>query len=392
MRWNLGKSYSVHIKGILMSDSKTKWLCQRLKAGHIAMINHRNLDVTAAEELIASQVRAVINLAPFLTGDFLTEGAARLLQANIALFEIDSAMNVASDMQEFLEGEQVEIVNNCLHAIPSEKQKQTKIALRPFLMLDYEARAQQAINHEHKHYNQFLANTLTFAEQEKNLFTDELPLLPIRSSFTNRFVVLVNRGPSAQDDLQSLAFFIKKCRPILLAVDGGADVILRCGWTPDVILGDLDSVSDHALFSGADIILHAYQDGTAPGRNRLDRLGIPYYELPAPGTSEDVAMLVAYQGQATRIITIGSHTNMQDFLEKGRKGMASTFIIRTRIGHKLIDAKGMHYLIQQKEKFRPSVGTVIASSLGLIFLLLFMHPTIRTVGHMLWSHVSRGMV
>ncbi|QDX93668.1 hypothetical protein EEL30_16020 [Brevibacillus laterosporus] len=392
MRWNLGKSYSVHIKGILMSDSKTKWLCQRLKAGHIAMINHRNLDVTAAEELIASQVRAVINLAPFLTGDFLTEGAARLLQANIALFEIDSAMNVASDIQEFLEGEQVEIVNNCLYAIPSEKQKQTKIALRPFLMLDYEARAQQAINHEHKYYNQFLANTLTFAEQEKNLFTDELPLLPIRSSFTNRFVVLVNRGPSAQDDLQSLAFFIKKCRPILLAVDGGADVILRCGWTPDVILGDLDSVSDHALFSGADIILHAYQDGTAPGRNRLDRLGIPYYELPAPGTSEDVAMLVAYQGQATRIITIGSHTSMQDFLEKGRKGMASTFIIRTRIGHKLIDAKGMHYLIQQKEKFRPSVGTVIASSLGLISLLLFMHPTIRTVGHMLWSHVSRGMV
>nr|WP_278429772.1 putative cytokinetic ring protein SteA [Brevibacillus laterosporus] len=390
MRWNKGKSDTVHIKGILMTDSKTKWLCQRLKAGHIAMIDHGNLDVTAAEDLIASQVKAVINLSPFLTGDFLTEGAALLLQENIVLYEIENAGTIVSDIQFFLDGKKVEIINNCLHAVPSKKQ--IKIPLRPFLMSDYETRAQQAISHEPEHYIQFLTNTLSFIEQEKNLFTTRLPLVPIRASFTNRFVVLVNRGPSARDDLHSLSAFIKKYRPILLAVDGGADVILRCGWVPDVIIGDLDSISDCALYSGAEIILHAYKNGIAPGRSRLDRLGVSYQLLPAPGTSEDVAMLVAYQGQATRIITVGSHTNMQDFLEKGRKGMASTFLIRTRIGHKLIDAKGIHYLIQQKEMFRPSVGTVVASSLCLILLLLFMHPTIRTVGYMLWTHVSRGMV
>ncbi|AIG26041.1 hypothetical protein EGH10_02995 [Brevibacillus laterosporus] len=390
MRWRKGKSDSVHIKGTLMTDSKTKWLCQRLKAGHIAMIDHKNLDVTAAEDLIASQVQAVINLSPFLTGDFLTEGAALLLQENIILYEIEHTAAVTRDLQEFLDGKQIEIINDCLHALPAKQP--IKIALRPFRMSDYETRAQQAINHEPKHYIQFLTNTLSFLEQEKNLFTAKLPSVCIRASFTNRFVVLVNRGPSARDDLHSLSSFIKKYRPILLAVDGGADVILSCGWIPDVILGDLDSVSDRALFSGADIILHAYKNGIAPGRSRLDRLGVSYQLLPAPGTSEDVAMLVAYQGQATRIITVGSHTNMQDFLEKGRKGMASTFLIRTRIGHKLIDAKGVHYLIQQKEMYKPSVATVVASSLCLLLLLLFMHPTIRTVGYMLWTHVSRGMV
>lgn len=390
MRWRKGKSDSVHIKGTLMTDSKTKWLCQRLKAGHIAMIDHKNLDVTAAEDLIASQVQAVINLSPFLTGDFLTEGAALLLQENIILYEIEHTATVTRDLQEFLDGKQIEIINDCLHALPAKQP--IKIALRPFRMSDYKTRAQQAINHEPKHYIEFLTNTLSFLEQEKNLFTAKLPSVCIRASFTNRFVVLVNRGPSARDDLHSLSSFIKKYRPILLAVDGGADVILSCGWIPDVIIGDLDSVSDRALFSGADIILHAYKNGIAPGRSRLDRLGVSYQLLPAPGTSEDVAMLVAYQGQATRIITVGSHTNMQDFLEKGRKGMASTFLIRTRIGHKLIDAKGVHYLIQQKEMYKPSVATVVASSLCLLLLLLFMHPTIRTVGYMLWTHVSRGMV
>ncbi|CCF16175.1 putative uncharacterized protein [Brevibacillus laterosporus GI-9] len=390
MRWRKGKSDSVHIKGTLMTDSKTKWLCQRLKAGHIAMIDHKNLDVTAAEDLIASQVQAVINLSPFLTGDFLTEGAALLLQENIILYEIEHTATVTRDLQEFLDGKQIEIINDCLHALPAKQP--IKIALRPFRMSDYETRAQQAIKHEPKHYIQFLTNTLSFLEQEKNLFTAKLPSVCIRASFTNRFVVLVNRGPCARDDLHSLSSFIKKYRPILLAVDGGADVILSCGWIPDVIIGDLDSVSDRALFSGADIILHAYKNGIAPGRSRLDRLGVSYQLLPAPGTSEDVAMLVAYQGQATRIITVGSHTNMQDFLEKGRKGMASTFLIRTRIGHKLIDAKGVHYLIQQKEMYKPSVATVVASSLCLLLLLLFMHPTIRTVGYMLWTHVSRGMV
>ncbi|MDN9008751.1 putative cytokinetic ring protein SteA [Brevibacillus laterosporus] len=390
MRWRKGKSDSVRIKGTLMTDSKTKWLCQRLQAGDIAMIDHKNLDVTAAEDLIASQVQAVINLSPFLTGDFWTEGAALLLQENIVLYEIEHTAAVTRDLQELLDGKQIEIINDCLHVLPAEKP--IKIALRPFRMSDYEMRAQQAINHEPKHYIQFLTNTLSFLEQEKKLFTASLPAACIRASFANRFVVLVNRGPSARDDLHSLSSFIKKYRPILLAVDGGADVILSCGWVPDVIIGDLDSVSDRALYSGADIILHAYKNGIAPGRSRLDRLGVPYQLLPAPGTSEDVAMLVAYQGQATRIITIGSHTNMQDFLEKGRKGMASTFLIRTRIGHKLIDAKGIHYLIQQKEMYKPSVGAVVASSLCLLLLLLLMHPTIRTVGYMLWTHVSRGMV
>ena len=40
-------------------------------------------------------------------------------------------------------------------------------------------------------------------------------------------------------------------------------------------------------------MVHSYPDGRAPGRRRLEDLGVPFKLVPAPGTSQDVAMLIA---------------------------------------------------------------------------------------------------
>ena len=122
---------------------------------------------------------------------------------------------------------------------------------------------------------------------------------------------------------------------MLVGVDGGADALLDEGYLPDLIVGDMDSVSDRALETAlrrrgepTEIVLHAYADGHAPGKARLERLGVPYTTVRSAGTSEDVAFLLAHEKRADLIVAVGTHGNLREFLDKGRSGMSSTFLVR----------------------------------------------------------------
>ena len=110
----------------------------------------------------------------------------------------------------------------------------------------------------------------------------------------------------------------------------------------------MDSVSDAALRCGAEIVVHAYRDGSAPGLARVQELGITPVVFPAAGTSEDVAMLLADDKGAALIVAVGTHATLVEFLDKGRAGMASTFLTRLRVGGKLVDAKGVSRLYRSR--------------------------------------------
>ena len=64
---------------------------------------------------------------------------------------------------------------------------------------------------------------------------------------------------------------------------------------------------------------HVHPDGRAPGRENLLEWGVDYHEFVAEGTSEDVAMLLAYEAGATLIVAVGTHATMVEFLDKGRQ-------------------------------------------------------------------------
>ena len=68
--------------------------------------------------------------------------------------------------------------------------------------------------------------------------------------------------------------------------------------------------------------------------------------------SEDVAMLLAYEAGATLIVAVGTHATMVEFLDKGRRGMASTFLTRLRLGPVLVDAKGVSRLYEGRIRRR----------------------------------------
>ncbi|MDR0365933.1 MAG: thiamine pyrophosphokinase, partial [Bifidobacteriaceae bacterium] len=193
----------------------------------------------------------------------------------------------------------------------------------------------------------FAANTMRFVEQESDQFLERQKIPQIATNLEGQTVLMVVRGYHYREDLMVLRSFVREKRPVIIGVDGGADAVLEAGLKPDLIVGDMDSVSDKALRSGAELIVHAYKDGRAPGALRLDELGLEYVLLPMAGTSEDVAMIVADDKGAALIVAVGTHQTLAEFLDKGREGMASTFLTRLRVGGKLVDAKGVSRLYRQ---------------------------------------------
>ncbi|MGB9608694.1 MAG: putative cytokinetic ring protein SteA, partial [bacterium] len=323
----------MEIRGIARIDSKTKLLIQRLKKGEIAVIDHKDIDVTSAQLLLERKPAAVINLSPSISGEYPAEGARLLLEKSVPIFDLEEGK------LEGVEGEMVEIKGNeiWVNGKVVGRGRWLKIEEIGEKMEEGKRRLGEILKN-------FVENTLRYLEKEKDFFLQErFPFPELQTKIEGREVMVVVRGRNYKEDLESLRHFIEDVRPVLIGVDGGADALLEMGYKPHIIIGDMDSVSTSALYSGAELIAHAYPEPNrrSPGVERLRRLGLPFHEVPFPGLSEDLALLLAYEKGARLIVMVGSHYDLLDFLEKGRKGMSSTFLTRLKVGSLLVDAKGV---------------------------------------------------
>ncbi|WP_400163964.1 putative cytokinetic ring protein SteA [Brevibacillus sp. TJ4] len=366
---------------VIAADRKTKQLCKRLLPQQIALIDHADVDEMAAQSLLEAGVRAVINLSPFMTGRYPAEGARSLLQMGVPLYEWNTQAEHPRLIEQ-LDGAKVMIRNNTLflHTATGWRLLDELVSVNDEAIA---AKWQEAHARLDDTLSSFIDNTLQYAVREKDLFLKRLCKLRLKTRLADRHVVVVVRGKHYKEDLQTLAPYIREYRPVLIGVDGGADALLESGYRPDLIVGDMDSVTDKALCCGAEVVVHAFPDGRSPGEQRVRQLGLAYHVLPAPGTSEDVAMLLAFENQAELIVTIGTHTNMIDFLEKGRKGMASTLLVRTKIGTKLIDAKGVSQLYQPRWSWK-LWGWCLAAMIVPVLAILAINPVARHAVQMLW--------
>ncbi|HYW27483.1 MAG TPA: putative cytokinetic ring protein SteA, partial [Terriglobales bacterium] len=319
------------IVAVARVDSRTKVLVKRLAPGEIAIIDHADLDRVSADELIACKVAAVVNVTKSVTGRYPNLGPRLLLDAGIPLVD-DVGREVLTRVTE---GAVVRLDGDILY---SGDQVVAKGVLQD------EATLRKAIDDANAgvptQIDSFAENTLEFLRRERDLLTNGVPVPELATKMDGKHVLVVVRGYRYREDLRALRPYIREYRPVLLAVDGGADALLEAGYRPHLIIGDMDSVSDDALVSGAELVVHAYQDGHAPGLSRLESLGLDAVRLPAAGTSEDVALLVADTCGASLIAVVGTHWTLEEFLDKGRPGMASTFLTHLRVGGKLVNARG----------------------------------------------------
>ena len=59
-------------------------------------------------------------------------------------------------------------------------------------------------------------------------------------------------------------------------------------------------------------------------------------------------MLLADEHGAELVVAVGSHATLTEFLDRGRAGMASTFLTRLRLGAKLVDANSVPRLYRNR--------------------------------------------
>jgi uncharacterized membrane-anchored protein len=366
------------IAGTARLGRRTKDLVKRLGPGDVAVVDHLNIDRIAAEELIATGVRVVVNAAPSSDGRYPNSGPLLLARAGVTLIDAEG-----DDPFELLEeGAQVTVLGGTVSSAGGEV-----LRGRVLPIAELEARLGEQRERVDEALAEFAENTVAHVRQETDLLTGAIELPPTRTVFRDRHVLIVVRGEGHRSDLKALRAYIRDVRPLVVAVDGGADGCLQAGLKPDLILGDMDSAGDEALRCGAELIVHAYPDGRAPGRDRLLGMGLEHTLVPAAGTSEDVAMLMAFEKGADLIVSVGAHFNLIEFLDRKRGGMSSTFLTRLRIGERLVDAKGVSRLYNPGSAFGP-LPLFLAAFAILLAILVIVSPALGDLVNLVWLKIK----
>src|SRR5919106_635047 len=359
----------VEFTGRARLDRRTKRLVRRLSADDIAIVDHSDLDRVSAEELVESGVRVVVNVAESQTGRFPNPGPLLLVRGGVRLIDAPGA-----DLFETVsEGESITVRGAGLYrngACIATGRVRTEDELARALA-DQQTRVTKSLE-------AFAENTLRHLREEGSLLSGELKFPPLATRFRDRHALVVARGPGHRRDLRIVRPYVRDFKPVLVAVDGGADALIEAGYKPDVIVGDMDSVSDRALSCGAELVVHAYRGGDAPGAGRLESLGLPFATVRAPGISEDVALLLAHERGAELIVAVGTHFNLLEFLERDRAGMSSTFVTRLKVGENLIDAKGVSRLVSRRVGLWP-IAVLILVAIGAIVTAVVASPSLRSL-------------
>lgn len=360
---------SAELTGRARLGRRTKDLVKRLGPDDIAIVDHADIDRVSAEELAESGVRAVVNVARSSTGRFPNPGPLALVRAGVRVVDAPGA----DLFDELTDGEVIRVVGGELWRNGS--MLAAGVVLEQHALESALAEQQERVAEA---LGAFADNTLRHLRDEAGVLAAGVAFPPLRTRFRDRHALVVVRGPGYRSDLRMVRPYIRDFRPVLVAVDGGADALLDLGLRPDVIVGDFDSASDGALEAGAELVVHAYPDGTAPGAERLRRLGLGFVVVSAPGISEDVALELAHEKGAELIVAVGTHFNLVEFLERNREGMSSTFVTRLRVGESLIDAKGVSRLVSHRVGVGPLVAFA-AAGVAAVVVAVLASPALRNV-------------
>jgi uncharacterized membrane-anchored protein len=363
--------------GAARLDRRTKQLVRRLKPDDVAIIDHTDIDRVSAEELLESGVRVVINVSPSQTGRFPNPGPLLLVRGGVRLIDAPGAElfdSIADGELVTVRGASIFLNGDCVATgrILQAGELATSLA-------EQRGRVTEALQ-------SFADNTMRYLREEGRLLAEGIDFPPLETRFRDRHALVVARGPGHKRDLKIVKPYIRDFKPVLVGVDGGADALLEAGYKPHVIVGDMDSVSDRALRSRAELLIHAYPGGEAPGADRVERLGLTYQSVPTMGISEDVAMLLAYEKGAELIVAVGTHFNVIEFLERNRAGMSSTFLTRLKVGEILIDAKGVSRLVSRQVGLWPLLAFT-AAGVGALVVAVLVSPELRETIDLLGTRV-----
>jgi uncharacterized membrane-anchored protein len=346
--------------GVARVGTRTRDLAKRLRPGEIAVIDHLDIDKVTAQALIAAGVIAIVNASPSSSGRYPNLGPEVIVGAGVILLDrvgpeilrlVEDGETLRLDGDTIFRGE-VPLAAGGL--LTPESVHATMETARTGLRVQLES---------------FTANAAEHLRRERDLLLDGAGIPATRTVIDGRPVLVVVNGSGWQEDIASIRHWIREAKPVLIGIDEGADALLHLGLHPDIVLGELESVSELALTSGAELVLHVARDGRAPALPRLEELGADYTVFRATGTGEDLALLLADSAGADLVVLAGSHTTLAEFIDHGRAEMPGAFLVRLRLGSKLVDARTITAVHQRRAALWPLLLLMFLAVGGLVAIV-----------------------
>jgi len=347
--------------GTARVERRTHTLVPRLKPGDIAVLDHLDLDRASAHQLVDSGVAAVVNASAMISGRYATLGPEVLVAAGVVLVD-RAGPEVLTAVKD---GAPVRLDEGVLYV--------DDVAVASGTVLDAaEVAAQMAQAREGMaaHLASFTHNTSEFLSREQDLLLHGRGIPGTRTTFADRPVVVVATGHQHREELKAIRRFVKEARPVLVGVDGGADALLAAGHDPDVVVvteepGRGDRVSGRALRAATDVVVRLDRGSPATATAPLRQLGIHPLRLETGATAEDAALILAQRAGASVIVGVGMHATLDEFLDRRRGGVASTFLTRLAVGPTLVDASSLPLLYSGRVRPRHLLAVTVAGLLAL---------------------------
>ncbi|MGO9884294.1 MAG: putative cytokinetic ring protein SteA [Solirubrobacteraceae bacterium] len=370
------------LTGTARVDRNIDRLLRRVCPGDIVVLDVLDLDRITADALVEADIAAVVNASPSVSGRYPNLGPEVLVNNGVTLID-ETGPDVFKKVKD---GAKVRLYEGGVYAGDRRLARGTERTDHDIADLMREAKSGLAA-----HLEAFAGNTIEFIKSESPLLIDGIGIPDIDIDLRRRHVLIVADEPCAADDVRSLKPFIKEYQPVLIGVDGGADVLRKAGYRPQIIVGDPDQISTEALKCGAHVVLPADADGHAAGLERIQDLGVGAMTFPAAGSAMDLALLLADHHGASLLVTAGHTANIETFFDRTRtQSNPSTFLTRLRVGEKVVDAKAVATLYRN----HISAGAIALLALTMLIAVIVALWVSRTDGVVLhwildyWNHFS----
>ena len=248
-----------------------------------------------------------------------------------------------ADLSEVADGTRVRIDEGVVYAVKTDEELATgREADSTDLLAEVDAAESSYVESALAH----LANSTEFLSIEHQLLLDGEGLPEIDVDFVDRHVVVVTGSEASKDQLADLKPFIREYRPVLVGVDGGAELLRAAKLTADLVVATPTAVSDEVLTDGAVLVVPADRDGRAEGLERISELGIGATTFPAAATARDMALLLAYHGGAEMIVATGEARGLENAF--GASSSPSSTMVDTTVASRLVHAEACATLYRSR--------------------------------------------
>lgn len=331
-------------------------LVTRVEPGDLVVIDRRDLDAASARLLAERRPYAVLNATEFVSGRFANLGPSVLLDAGVVLLEGEPAK-----VRDLRTGTVLRLDGDTLY-----DDQTPALAVHRITADEVRDRMERARTGMASQLDTFARTASEFLRREEGVLLNGTGLPDLRTQFAGRTVVVV--GPQATAaDVRRLSRFLREQRPLLIGVDGGAEVVLRGRRRLDVLVLSADGApSDRVLRRAREVVLHGAVEAV---RRQVDKSNLPTHTVTTGASSTDVALLLAHAGGARLVVPVGDPTTLEELIDRERSDQASTVLTRMRLGSSVVEAPAVPLLYTGRVRMWHLLVVLLATLAVLAFTL-----------------------